>query len=196
MKRRPYYDDGFNFDKAAFLRKAKCDLDAGSLIAVAEIYESDYIVEHYDESYPEFTEQTVRFREKARRMISQGDLFSFLVFDTKEWEEGMFLAYDRESFYELSEEFGRALEGPDLGVDGSCTGLGKRNEVPDERSRGCARSREYAVGGEQGPISTPDVRDDISSEPENADQDEEIFDIEYTSRVRRRIRRIRHRNES
>ena len=75
-----------------------------------------------------------------------------------------------------------------------CTG--KRNEIPDERFQGCARSQENAMGGEQGPISTPYIRGDIPSEPEDADQDEEIFDIEYTSRVGRRIRIIRDTNEN
>lgn len=152
MKRRPYYDDGFSFDRDAFLRKAELELDAGSLIAVAEIYQSDYIIEHYDESYPELTDQSVRFREEVRRIISQGNVFSFLVFDTNEWDEGMFLAYDRESFYELSEEFGRILTGPDSGVDGSCTGVGKQDEVPDEGSRSlcCARSQKQEMDRELG----------------------------------------------
>ena len=74
------------------------------------------------------------------------------------------------------------MEGPDSGVDGFRTSTGKQDVVPDEVSPGRARSQKYAMGGEQGSNSNLDVEDDIPCDPEEGDQDENIFDIEYTSK--------------
>ncbi len=46
----------------------------------------------------------------------------------------MFFVYDRESFYELSEEFRLTLEGPVPSAVSSCIGAGKQDEVSDERT--------------------------------------------------------------